>query len=75
MPFDPNSNENNRNLQAAGFKAFPTVDARGAAGAEPPPGLTSMVPMKKVPTAAGEQVRGDPNLGGGLKMPRTNSGK
>ena len=39
MPFDPNSNENNRNLQAAGFKAFPTVDARGAAGAEPPPGL------------------------------------
>jgi hypothetical protein len=73
MPFDPNSSENTRNLQAAGFKAFPSVNVRGP---EMPPGLTSMTPLKKVPTAVGEQMgAANPTMGGGLKMPRTKYGK
>jgi hypothetical protein len=35
--------------------------------------MTSM--KKAVPTAAKEQLRGDPNLSGGLKMPRTKDGR
>jgi hypothetical protein len=76
MPFDPNSSENNRNLQAAGFKAHPSaVAVGGVVGTPMPNGLTSMVPMKKVATAVGEQLGvADPNLSGGLKMARTKYG-
>jgi hypothetical protein len=75
-------NENNRSLTPTGNKSFPTVcvgpgaGAKVGGGAEMPAGLTSMTSMKKaVPTAAKEQLRGDPNLSGGLKMPRTKDGR
>ena len=41
-------NENNRSLTHTGNKNFPRVDV--SAGTEMPPGLTSMKPMKTVPT-------------------------
>ena len=66
MSFDPN--ENNRSLTPTGFKAFPTVSNPTGLGPMPN-GLTSMSPMKPVPTASEEQVRNNANLA--TPMPRT----
>ena len=68
--------ENNQNLQLKADRplSYPTVrvppgtGAQVGGGREMPPGITSMTPLKKVPSAAGEQVRGNPTASGQLKI-------